>query len=180
VPDIKYNKESLKESLHTITDYIRWGASLFKQTDLYYGHGNACAIDEAAYLVLYMLNLEPDIHSVYFSANLTTDEKEIVIDILFRRAREKVPAAYLTNESWFANLSFYVDERVLVPRSPIAELIQKHFEPWVDPEQVERILDLCTGSGEFSYCSLRGCFRSLSTGIGVNFCIQHQNINILT
>lgn len=143
---ISYNKELIRESLHTITDYIRWGASLFNQSGLYYGHGNANAIDEAAYLVLHTLNLEPDTHSVYFSSRLTKSEKEAIIGILFRRAQEQIPAAYLTNEAWFAGLSFYVDERVLVPRSPIAELIQNHFEPWVETDKVENILDLCTGS----------------------------------
>ena len=145
--EIKYSKDSLAESLKTITDFIRWGASIFKQSELYYGHGNSSAIDEAAYLVLHTLNLEPDTHSVYFSSRLTEHEKNALIDIIYRRAEEKIPAAYLTNESWFAGLSFYVDERVLVPRSPIAELIQKHYEPWIDVDNVENILDLCTGSG---------------------------------
>lgn len=144
---IIYTRDSLSESLETITDFIRWGASIFKQSGLFYGHGNTTAIDEAAYLVLHTLNLEPDTHSVYFSSRLTNNEKQALFDILFRRAKEKIPAAYLTNESWFAGLSFYVDERVLVPRSPIAELIQKHYEPWVDAQNVETILDLCTGSG---------------------------------
>ncbi len=145
--EIKYSRDSLAESLKTITDFIRWGASIFKQSELYYGHGNSSAIDEAAYLVLHTLNLEPDTHSVYFSSRLTEHEKNALIDIIYRRAEEKIPAAYLTNESWFAGLSFYVDERVLVPRSPIAELIQKHYEPWIDVDNVENILDLCTGSG---------------------------------
>ncbi len=145
--DIAYTKEEIILSLHTITDFIRFGASLFKKARLYYGHGNATAIDEAAYLVLHTLNLEPDTHSVYFSAQLTKNEKLAVASILFRRAKEKIPAAYLTHEAWFCGLPFYVDERVLVPRSPICELIQNHFEPWVEPEKVKRILDLCTGSG---------------------------------
>ncbi len=145
--NINYSKDALKKSLHSITDYIRWGAGLFKQSNSFYGHGNISAIDEAAYLVLHTLNLEPDTHSIYFSSNLTSNEKEAIIDIIFRRAMEKIPAAYLTNESWFAGLAFYVDKRVLVPRSPIAELIQNHFEPWVEVDNVERILDLCTGSG---------------------------------
>ena len=144
---IDYTDDGLNDSLETITDYIRWGASLFKQSGLFYGHGNASAIDEAAFLVLHTLNLEPDTHSVYFSSKLTENEKQALIDILLRRAKEKIPAAYLTNESWFAGLPFYVDERVLVPRSPIAELIQNHYEPWVDVAKVEQILDLCTGSG---------------------------------
>jgi ribosomal protein L3 glutamine methyltransferase len=144
---INYTKEAIKDSCHTIRDYVRIGASLFKQAGLYFGHGNANAIDESAFLVLQSLNLPPDTSSVYFSASLTNNEKQAVIDNLFRRAKDKIPAAYITHESWFAGLSFYVDERVLVPRSPIAELIQKQFEPWVEVEQVHSILDLCTGSG---------------------------------
>jgi len=144
---INYTVGGLDDSLETITDFIRWGASLFKQSELFFGHGNATAIDEAAYLVLHTLNLEPDTHSVYFSSKLTENERHAVIEVLFRRAKEKKPAAYITNEAWFAGLPFYVDERVLVPRSPISELIQSHYEPWVDTENVEQILDLCTGSG---------------------------------
>jgi len=144
---INYSNDELMESFETITDFIRWGAGLFKQSDLFFGHGNASAIDEAAYLVLHTLNLEPDTHSVYFSSKLTSNEKQALIDILLRRAQEKIPAAYLTHEAWFADLPFYVDERVLVPRSPIAELIINQFEPWAEPDNVEQILDLCTGSG---------------------------------
>ncbi|MDX2506684.1 MAG: 50S ribosomal protein L3 N(5)-glutamine methyltransferase [Gammaproteobacteria bacterium] len=144
---INYSKEDLKGSLATITDFIRWGASLFQQSGLFFGHGNVTAIDEAAYLVLHTLNLAPDTHSVYFTSQLTDNEKQAVIDIVFRRAKEKIPAAYLTNESWFAGLAFFVDERVLVPRSPIAELIQTQFEPWIEADKVHQILDLCTGSG---------------------------------
>ena len=145
--NISYSQEEVIQSLHTITDFIRYGASRFKQAELFYGHGNVSAVDEAAFLVLHTLNLEPDTHSVYFTANLTEAEKLAVYNILERRATEKIPAAYLTNEAWFAGMSFYVDERVLVPRSPIAELIQHHFQPWVHADEVEQILDLCTGSG---------------------------------
>ncbi len=147
MPHINYTKEDVYATLRTIGDFIRWGASIFKQENLYYGHGNSCAIDEAAYLVLHTLNLEPDTHSTYFSCLLTENEKTAVTEILFRRAKERIPAAYLTHESWFAGLPFYVDERVLVPRSPIAELIQNHYIPWINPDEVEDILDLCTGSG---------------------------------
>jgi ribosomal protein L3 glutamine methyltransferase len=144
---INYTEEDVTKSLDSITDFIRWGASIFKQSDLFFGHGNATAVDEAAYLVLQTLHLEPDTHDAYFSSKLTVNEKKAVINILFRRAQEKIPAAYLTNECWFAGLSFYVDERVLVPRSPVAELIINQFSPWIEPDNVEQILDLCTGSG---------------------------------
>ena len=112
--------------LETINDYIRWGASLFNREKLYFGHGTNNAIDEAAYLVLFTLNLPNNTNSVYFSAKLLEEEKRAVIEIILERAYKKVPAAYLTHESWFAGLPFYVDERVLVPRSPIAELINQH------------------------------------------------------
>jgi len=132
--------------LETINDFIRWGASLFNQQNLYYGHGTDNAIDEAAYLVLHTLSLPNNINAIYFSGKLLEEEKQAVMEVLFERASKKIPAAYLTHESWFAGLPFYVDERVLVPRSPIAELINQQFSPWSDPEQVHHILDLCTGS----------------------------------
>ncbi len=144
---ISYQREEITGTLHTISDFIRWGASFFKQSNLYYGHGTSTAIDEAAFLVLHTLGLDPDTSSVYFPARLTLNEKQVLTEIIFRRVEEQIPAAYLTHEAWFAGLAFYVDERVLVPRSPLAELIVKQFEDFVDPDSVDRILDLCTGSG---------------------------------
>jgi len=138
---------SVINRLETINDFIRWGASLFNQQKLYFGHGTDNAIDEAAYLVLHTLSLPNDINASFFSSRLLDEEKQEVMEIIFERASKKIPAAYLTNESWFAGLPFYVDQRVLVPRSPIAELIKQQFSPWVDAEQVHNILDLCTGSG---------------------------------
>jgi len=133
--------------LHTISDYIRWATSYFNQSDIYFGHGTDNAIDEAAYLVLYALNLSNQVPVHYYSAKLLEHEKKQVIEIIFRRVDEGIPAAYLTHHAMFAGLEFYVDERVLVPRSPIAELIAQRFSPWVDENSVSAILDLCTGSG---------------------------------
>ena len=133
--------------LKTIRDYVRWGASEFNRRELSFGHGFASAIDEARYLTLHALALPFDWPDTYFDCRLTLAEREQVFDVLQLRARSRQPAAYITRESWFCGLKFYVDERVLVPRSPIAELIGNHFEPWVDSHRVERILDLCTGSG---------------------------------
>jgi ribosomal protein L3 glutamine methyltransferase len=144
---IAYKQEEIPESLQTITDFIRWGGGFFKQSGLYFGHGTSTAIDEAAFLVLHTLGLAPDTPSVYFSSQLTLNEKQALTEIIFRRVEEKIPAAYLTCESWFAGLPFYVDERVLVPRSPLAELIVKQFEDFIDPDAVGSLLDLCTGSG---------------------------------
>lgn len=133
-------------TLSTIRDYIRWGASRFKEAELFFGHGTSSALDEAAALVLHTLYQPYNLAAVYLDAVLTLDERQKVVALIERRIRERVPSAYLTHEAIFAGLSFYVDERVLVPRSPIAELIEQQFAPWIDAEQVYGILDLCTGS----------------------------------
>jgi len=134
-------------NLSTLTDFMRWGASRFMQAALTFGHGMASPLDEATYLVLRALHLPVDTPNSYWQAALTDSEKHDVLALLDRRITERKPAAYLTNEAWFAGLPFYVNENVLVPRSPMAELIEKQFYPWTDSEQVENILDLCTGSG---------------------------------
>jgi len=134
------------QTLETIRDYIRWGASQFAEAKLFHGHGTATAIDDAAALVLHSLHLPYDLAECYFSSKLTQAEREKVTQLINRRVKERIPSAYLTNEAVFSGLKFYVDERVLVPRSPFAEIIQEQFSPWVDPEQVHHVLDLCTGS----------------------------------
>ena len=134
------------EALKTIRDFIRWGSSEFNRRKLTFGHGFFSAIDEAKYLTLHAVDLPFDWPETYFDCTLTDEERERVMEILLLRARSRQPAAYITRESWFCGLKFYVDERVLVPRSPIAELISERFEPWIDSGQVTRILDLCTGS----------------------------------
>ena len=138
--------ESLK-SLSTIRDFIRWGSSEFNRQGLSFGHGFVTALDEARYLTLHALALAPEWPDSYLDCVLTGEERERVIDILEQRLSSRKPAAYISHESWFCGLKFYVDERVLIPRSPISELIANHFEPWVDSTRVHRILDLCTGSG---------------------------------
>ena len=137
----------MTDELRTIIDLIRYGASRFNAAGLTYGHGYDNALDEATQLVLHALHLPHDLPPAYGSARLTLAEKEDVLALFLRRIEERVPAAYLTGEAWFAGLSFKSDARALVPRSPIAELILSGFEPWLGGREVRRALDLCTGSG---------------------------------
>ncbi len=132
--------------LVTIRDYIRWAVSQFTAAGLYFGHGTDNAWDEAEYLVLHAINLVPPLDDIWLDSRLTLSERSKIVTLLSQRINERIPAAYLTGRAWFAGLPFKVDERVLVPRSPIAELIQNQFEPWLTAEP-EHILDLCTGSG---------------------------------
>jgi len=134
------------DELLTLRDFIRWGASEFTAAKLYFGHGTDNPWDEAEQLVLHAVHLTPPLADEWLSARLTGVERERVMKNLRRRIDERIPAAYITGQAWFAGLPFIVDERVLVPRSPIGELIQKQFSPWLASEP-RQILDLCTGSG---------------------------------
>ncbi|MHB1948890.1 MAG: 50S ribosomal protein L3 N(5)-glutamine methyltransferase [Gammaproteobacteria bacterium] len=133
--------------LHTIRDYIRWGVSRFNEAGLHFGHGTDNSWDEATALVLHTLHLPHDINPTVLDARVTQNEAAALYKIIQRRVNERIPVAYLTHEAWFAGIPFYVDERVLIPRSPIAELIEKEFQPWIDHHSINSILDLCTGSG---------------------------------
>ena len=133
--------------LRTIGDMLRWSVSRFNDAGIYYGHGTDNAWDEAIALVFHALHLPEELGQQVINCNLTSSEKHIIVELIIRRVRERLPVPYLTNKANFAGLEFYVDERVLVPRSPIAEMINNHFSPWLYNKPVQRIMDLCTGSG---------------------------------
>ncbi len=137
---------SICDELFTVRDFIRWGVSEFNSAKLFFGHGTDNRWDEAEQLVLHAIHLQPPLSEEWLDARLTRAERERVLMNLQRRIDERIPAAYITGQAWFAGLPFIVDERVLVPRSPIGELIEQQFEPWLRTEP-QQILDLCTGSG---------------------------------
>ena len=132
----------------TVRDLLRFAVSRFNQAELSFGHGSANAYDEAAYLVLHTLHLPLDLLEPFLDARLSAAEIDAVLNVIERRATQRVPAAYITQEAWMHGFRFHVDERVIVPRSFIGELLQDGLQPYVeDPEQVSAVLELCTGSG---------------------------------
>lgn len=144
LPDL-YNAAA--RELATVADFIRWSASRMNEAGVFFGHGTDNAVDEAMVLVLHALHLEHGLPAELFGARLTAAEKAAVLGLVQRRIDERVPAPYLTHEAWFAGLPFYVDERVLVPRSPIGELIDTGFAPWLGEAGPGAVLELATGSG---------------------------------
>lgn len=137
----------MAESGRTPRELIRWGADQFDGAGLAFEHGTDNALDEAASLVLHVLNIGYDQPDAVLDDAISEEDRARIVRLIQQRVTTRKPAAYLLNEAWFAGMPFYVDERVLVPRSPIAELVAAQFVPWVEPERVNHILDLCTGSG---------------------------------
>lgn len=135
-------------SLKTVQDFFRYAVSQFNQAELFFGHGNDNAYDEAAYLILHTLHLPLDTLEPFLQARLLTDEKVRLLQLIHRRVEERIPVSYLTHQAWQGEYEFYVDERVIVPRSFIYELLGEPLKPWIEYEElVHNALDLCTGSG---------------------------------
>lgn len=141
----KHFTQALKV-LKTPKDIIRWAVSQFHEAGLYFGHGTDNAWDEARYLVTYALNLPWSVANEWLDTQLTAIERKQVLKLIKKRIKKRLPAPYITGEAWFCGLPFFVDQRVLIPRSPVGELIDKDFYPWRHG-QVNRVLDLCCGSG---------------------------------
>lgn len=140
---------AVQTELLTLRDFLRWTTSRFLEAGLFYGHGNDDAFNEASQLILSSLHLPVnELPALFLDARLSNEEKKNLLGLIGKRIEQRIPLPYLTHEAWFAGLPFYVDERVLIPRSPFAELIDNQFQPWLEsPDQVGHILDLCTGSG---------------------------------
>ncbi len=149
---IKSHFKSAKQSLITIRDIIRFAVSLFNENKLYFGHGTTNAFDEAVYLILHQLNLPLDQLEPYFDAKLLPEELNKILAILEKRIVDRIPSAYLTNEAFLQNYSFYIDPRAIIPRSFIAEIIlNDELSPYIEhPELVHNVLDLCTGNGSLA------------------------------
>ncbi|MDF7676504.1 50S ribosomal protein L3 N(5)-glutamine methyltransferase [Neisseriaceae bacterium ESL0693] len=139
---------SVGDQLSTVRDVLRYAVSRFNQAELFFGHGNDNAYDEAAYLILHTLHLPLDMLAPFLDAKLLPQEKETLLTLIERRVTERLPVSYLTQQAWQGDFEFYVDERVIVPRSFIYELLGAPLQPWLPyDELVKRALDLCTGSG---------------------------------
>jgi ribosomal protein L3 glutamine methyltransferase len=136
------------KNFNTIRDFLRYAVTRFNHAKLFFGHGSNNAFDEAAYLILHTLKLPLDKLDPFLDAQLLPNEIDAVLKVIEQRVNERLPAAYITNEAWLGGYRFYVDQRVIVPRSFIAELIPEQFSPWMaEPEDITNILELCTGSG---------------------------------
>ncbi|GAA5121370.1 50S ribosomal protein L3 N(5)-glutamine methyltransferase [Alloalcanivorax gelatiniphagus] len=150
-------QDQAQATLRTPRDCLRWGESVLRRGGVFLGHGTDDHGDECLALLLHVLALPLDTDPRMLDARLLPDEVSAFVALMKRRVNERVPVPYLTGEAWFCGLPFQVDERVLIPRSPIAELIEARFQPFLDPDRIDRVLDLCTGSG----CIAIACAHAL-------------------
>ena len=142
------SQTQILNELSSIRDWLRYAVSQFEDSDVFFGHGTSNAYDEAVWLIFGFLHLPHDTIENFLDAHLTSKEKKDLSFLIEKRINDKIPTAYLLNEAWLRNYKFYVDERVIVPRSLIAESLSENLYPWIDdPEKIYSALDLCTGSG---------------------------------
>ena len=142
------SQTQILNELSSIRDWLRYAVSQFEDSDVFFGHGTSNAYDEAIWLIFGFLHLPHDTIDNFLDADLTGKEKKDLLFLIEKRIKDKIPTAYLLNEAWLRDYKFYVDERVIVPRSLIAESLSENLYPWIDdPEKIFSALDLCTGSG---------------------------------
>ncbi|MDR2874973.1 MAG: 50S ribosomal protein L3 N(5)-glutamine methyltransferase [Methylobacillus sp.] len=142
------NPNEAANQLYTLRDWLRYAVSRFEEGGIFFGHGTQNSVDEAAWLILSALHLPHDTLETFLDAVLTETERRALAHLIERRVTERIPTAYLLREAWLGDFKFYVDERVIVPRSFIAELLRERLEPWIaNPEEVTAVADICTGSG---------------------------------
>ena len=142
------SQTQILNELSSIRDWLRYTVSQFESSDIFFGHGTSNAYDEAVWLIFGFLHLPHDTIENFLDAHLTSKEKKDLSFLIEKRINDKIPTAYLLNEAWLRDYKFYVDERVIVPRSLIAESLSENLYPWIDnPEKIYSALDLCTGSG---------------------------------
>ena len=176
--DQQHIEEAVNE-LVTIGDMLRWGASQFNESGIFYGHGNENAWDEAVALALHVLSLPSDSKDTILATRLLKRERVAIAALFEKRINERLPVAYLINHAWFAGQQYYVDERVLVPRSPIAQMIETSFEPWLAGKPVHRALDLCTGSGCIAIAMAHQFINAEVDAVDIsNDALEVANINI--
>ncbi len=148
------NDPPMPREFPTLEDFLNWAADYFAQNELYYGHGTDNPWDEAVMLALYVLQLPAENDRAVLATPLNKQQQQQLFVLAQRRVQERIPIPYLTGEAWFAGERYYVNSQVLIPRSPLAEIIAEHFQPWLGDVQPKRILDLCTGSGCLAiYCA---------------------------
>lgn len=152
----------------TVGDLIRRGARRLQRAKVFYGHGIENAVDEAAALVFHAANLSHDLGIAAYRKRVPAAVRQRAEELITRRIKERIPVVYLTNETWFAGLPFYVDPRVLIPRSAIAELIERQFTPWIDPKRVQRVLDMGTGSGCIAIACAKAFPRAKVDGVDIS------------
>jgi ribosomal protein L3 glutamine methyltransferase len=140
-------QQQARAQMHSARDALAWGEAVLRDEPVYLGHGTADFSDEALWLLLHALGLSWDADESVLDEPLSAQQADDFVALISRRVNERMPAAYLTGRTWFCGLEFHVDERVLIPRSPLAELIEQRFQPFIQPDRVRHVLDLCTGSG---------------------------------
>jgi len=174
--------DDIINELYTLRDYLRYCVSALTKAEVYFGHGTDNAWDEALALLLPSVNLPMDSDERILDARLTLPERKLILQRIHDRVTKRIPVAYLTQQAYFAGLKFYVNEHVLVPRSPLAELIEGQFLPWVDPDHVTHILDLCTGSGCIAAACAMAFPETLVDGVDISkeaLKVAKTNINTL-